>query len=220
MTWQIDLLERIREQVPNGSTVVPYGSVTEPDLLDRWSDLDVELQLTEDVAAQDLLGGTPWAWQDHQQVGAQHLRLVLADGRRVDLAVRGRRIGLPTPPSDNGVRFDAALAAARFGRGNDLIGTHLVLGIVRAALVDVMVAVDRDEGTVHHRSGSSRDARAAAAQELLTGSLGPELALRAAEFAERCRAEVDPDHRGDWTGLRALLASGPEVRRTAHGIFP
>ncbi|MFJ3034346.1 hypothetical protein ACIPC2_07995 [Curtobacterium pusillum] len=208
MTWQTDLLERIRTQVPGGSTVEPYGSVTEPGTLDTWSDVDVALTITEGVDAETLLGGTPWAWQEHDTEATQTVRLVLVDGRRVDLTVQGERIRLPTPPVDDSVRFDAALAAVRFGRGNDLIGMHLVLGIVRAALVDVMVAIDRETGTAHHRSGSPLDARAAEAQALLAEPLGPDLALGAAEFAGRCRTEIDLDHRADWSGLRAVIALG------------
>jgi len=208
MGWQTDLLERIRAQVPGGSTVEPYGSVTEPGTLDGWSDVDVTLTLTADVDAEALLDGTPWAWHEHETETTQTLRLVLVDGRRVDLTVQGERIRLPTAPEDNSVRFDAALAAVRFGRGNDLIGMHLVLGIVRTALVDVMVAIDRATGTDHHRSGSPLDARAAEAQALLAGPLGPDLALRAAEFAGRCRTEIDPGHRADWSGLRAVIALG------------
>ncbi len=208
MTWQTDLLERIRTQVPGGSTVEPYGSVTEPGTLDGWSDVDVALTLTADIDAERLLDGMPWAWQEHDTETSQTVRLVLVDGRRVDLTVQGERVLLPTPPADNSVRFDAALAAVRFGRGNDLIGMHLVLGIVRTALVDVMVAIDRATGTDHHRSGSPLDARASEAQALLAESLGPDLALGAAEFAGRCRTEIDPDHRADWAGLRAVIALG------------
>lgn len=208
MTWQTDLLERIRTRVPGGSTVEPYGSVTEPGTLDGWSDVDVALTLTAGIDAERLLGGTPWAWQEHDTEATQTVRLVLVDGRRVDLTVQGERVLLPTPPVDDSVRFDAALAAVRFGRGNDLIGMHLVLGIVRAALVDVMVAIDRATGTDHHRSGSPLDARASEAQALLAESLGPDLSLGAAEFAGRCRTEIDPDHRADWSGLRAVIALG------------
>lgn len=208
MTWQTDLLERIRTQAPAGSTVEPYGSVTEPRTLDAWSDVDVALTLTDDVDAETLLGGTPWAWQEHRDGATQTVRLVLVDGRRVDVTAHGQRVRLPTPPVDDAVRFDAALAAVRLGRGSDLIGMHLVLGIVRTALVDVMVAIDRATGTDHHRSGSPLDARASEAQTLLAAPLGPDLALRAAEFAGRCRAEIDPDHHADWSGLRAVIALG------------
>jgi hypothetical protein len=208
MTWQTDLLERIRAQVPAGSTVEPYGSVTEPGTLDGWSDVDVTLTLTADVDADALLDGTPWAWQEHETETTQTVRLVLVDGRRVDLTVLGEHVRLPTPPADDSVRFDAALAAVRFGRRNDLIGMHLVLGIVRTALVDVMVAIDAETGTDHHRSGSPLDARASEAQALLAEPLGPDLALRAAEFAGRCRTAIDPGHRADWSGLRAVIALG------------
>lgn len=205
MPWQSELLDRIRAVVPVGSAVRPYGSVVAPETVDRWSDLDVELTLSEDVEAAALLGAQPWAWQDTDGAGTQRVRVVLVDGRRLDASVGGSRLVLPEPPGDNAVRFDAALAAVRFGRGNELIGLHLALGIVRTALVDVMAAVDRDAGTEHHRSGSTLDRWATEAQAVVEGQLGPTTALRAAGFAERCRVLVDPAYRSDWSGLRAVI---------------
>ncbi|MGL3200561.1 MULTISPECIES: hypothetical protein, partial [Curtobacterium] len=175
MHWQLDLVEQLRA-APVVHGVRPYGSVTTPDRIDRWSDLDVELDLTTDVDAERLFDGTPWAWQDTRDDvddGLQRLRLVLADGRRIDAAVRGGTVRLPAPSTDNAVRFDLALAATRFGRGADLIGLHLVLGVVRSTLELWMAVEDRRTGTTHHRSGSATDAAAARALAALAGPLGP-----------------------------------------------
>ncbi|GAA1335218.1 hypothetical protein GCM10009592_32330 [Brachybacterium rhamnosum] len=48
-SWQPDLLARLAERVPGD--VVPYGSVTAPELLDGWSDLDVAVTAREPFAA-------------------------------------------------------------------------------------------------------------------------------------------------------------------------
>lgn len=205
MHWQLALLQRLRDHAPAGSEVIPYGSVTQPSTLDRWSDLDVELTLGADVEAGTLFGGVPWAWQDSTDGDTQHVRLVLVDGRRVDITAHQRRLVLPEDPVDNDIRFDAALAAVRLGRGNDLIGLHLVLGILRSALVQVMLRVDETEHTTHHRSGSALDAEAATVGQLLTGPLEPALAVRATEFYARCRAGTDATYRPDWSGLGATL---------------
>jgi len=207
MRWQQSLLERLRT-APAVGAVRPHGSVLTPDELDRWSDLDVELDLVADVDARTLLGGEPWAWQSTLDDGVQHVRTVLADGRRVDFATRGATLELPPEPPDNSQRFDLARAATRFGRGADVIGLHLVLGVVREALVHSMVLADQREGTVHHRFGSATDVAAAASQTALSGALSPSLALRVASFYAESRAAVDEDYRPDWRGLVAVVAAG------------
>lgn len=234
MHWQLDLLERLRT-APIVRDVRTYGSVTTRGLLDRWSDLDVEVGLSSDVDAGHLFGGTPWAWQDARDRAdptVQRLRLVLADGRRVDAAIRGGTVRLPEPSPDNAVRFDLALAATRFGRGADLIGLHLVLGVVRSTLELWMAVEDRRTGTTHHRSGSATDAAAARALAALADPLGPATVLQAAALHDEARAalhesaqaraalreaaraaaydgaraDVDTDApTSDWTALRTIV---------------
>jgi hypothetical protein len=212
MQWQPALLEQIRRALPPGGAVRPYGSVLAPDTLDRWSDLDVEVDLPVAVPAEALVDGVPWAWQDDTADGLQRLRLVLRDGRRVDAAVRGGPALLPEPPTDNGARFDLALAAVRFGRGADLIGLHLALGVVREALELGMLLADRRTGTVHHRARTEADAAAAQALDALAGELGPGLTLRVADFAAERRAAVDDHYRADWSGLVAIVTEPTGVR--------
>ena len=204
--WQQALLERVRLAGPAVRAVQPYGSVLTPADLDRWSDLDVELELVADVDASVLFGGDPWAWQDTVDDGVQRVRLVLRDGRRVDAAARGASILLPTPSADNSARFDLALAATRFGRGADVIGLHLTLGVVRDALVQRMLVADRREGTAHHRFGSGSDGAAASALAALAGEPSPALTIRVASFYAESRAAADDGYRPDWSGLTALLA--------------
>lgn len=208
--WQARLLERLRG-VP-GVEVEPYGSVAENRALDRWSDLDVRIRLAAPMPVETLFGARLWAWQESIDDGGQHLRLVFSDGRRVDAAVAdGRRLELPEPPRDNAIRFEAALAASRIGRGSDLIGLHLVLGILREALVQVMLIADRDLGTNHHRLRTEHDARAAEAAAVAAGPLRPETALEACELYGRWRQELEPDYRADWSGLREVLGRAPSL---------
>lgn len=207
MRWQQALLEHLRRVGPEVRAVRPYGSVTDPARLDRWSDLDAEVDLTVDIDAQRLLGRDPWAWQDVTGDGLQRVRVVLPDGRRADLVLRGGTVRFPEPPVDNAVRFDLALAATRFGRGADVIGLHLTLGVVRRALVDTMVLADRQSGTDHHRSRTVVDDAAAEALALLSTDLSPGLTMRVAEFSAARRALVDGDYRPDWSGLTAIVAT-------------
>ncbi|TCK65897.1 hypothetical protein [Curtobacterium sp. PhB136] len=202
--WRHETLAQLRTALPTGA-VEPYGSVAGADALDPWSDLDVRVVTHEPLDVERLLGAPLWAWQGSSTESGQQLRLVTRDGRRVDLTVDGPSVLLPEPPSDVDVRFDAALAATRLGRGNLLIGLHLVLGIGREALVQSMVRADLAAGTVHHRLPTPYDARAADVAALTAGALDPTVALRAYELYGRWRAEVDPGYRPDPAGLVAVL---------------
>lgn len=118
MQWQQALLEQLGVAGPEVRAVRPYSSVLTPSELDRWNDLDAEVDLSADMDARTLLGAELWAWQRTLDNGVQRVRLVLRDCRRCDLAVRGAALVLSPPPADNTVRFDLALAATRFGRGD------------------------------------------------------------------------------------------------------
>jgi len=205
MQWQQALLDQIGVASPAVEAVRPYGSVLTPSELDRWSDLDAEVDLSTDVEGRMLLGAELWAWQSSVDDDVQRVRAVLRDGRRCDLAVRGAFLTLPQPPVDNAVRFDLALAATRFGRGANAIGLHLTLGVVREALVHSMVFADRQSGSAHHRSGTPTDVVAAEALTLLSTAPMPALTLRVAEFYAESRALIEADYEPDWSGLTAIV---------------
>lgn len=210
-SWPGRLLEELRKS-PDVE-VEPYGSVAENLDLDGWSDLDVRLRLSVPATAETLFKARLWAALESIDDLGQHLRLVFRDGRRVDALVTGaHRLALPEPPRDNSVRFEAALAASRIGRGNELIGLHLVLGILREALVQVMLIADRDTGTNHHRLGTGHDARAAEAAAVAARPLRPETALEACELYGRWREELEPAYTADWSGLHRVLERGNESK--------
>jgi hypothetical protein len=210
-TWQRSLVDSLRVALGD-EAVHPYGSYTSGEL-DGWSDLDVELDVSVAVArgqlgpldSAALFGGEPWAWQDSRSDGVQTLRVVLADGRRVDARVRGGELDLPPAPDDLAIRFDAVLAATRIGRGNRLIGLHLVLGILRETLVLGMLLADRETGTDHHRSGTPHDALADEVAALLGRPVDLSLVTAACDLHAEARARLDPASRADWSGLAAVI---------------
>ncbi|UVY83757.1 hypothetical protein NLU66_16330 [Brachybacterium sp. NBEC-018] len=204
--WQPDLLARLAERVPGD--VVPYGSVTAPELLDGWSDLDVAVTAREPFELEAVLGAPLWTVQEAADGDTQVLRAVLVDGRRVDLGIRGARARVPEAAADAPIRFEAALAVVRFGRGSDLIGLHLTLGILREALVQSMLAADAATGTAHHRTATEHDARAAEAQAVLAEPLGPRMAMDAYALYGRRRAEIEPGYAADPAPLEAVLRRG------------
>lgn len=199
--WQGRLLARIADAAPD-LHVEPHGSTVDGDV-DGWSDLDLHIASGHGVALEQLVDGAPWAWQDVVADGTQRLRVVLADGRRLDALVRGARIRMPAAPVDVDARFDCALAAVRIGRGNDLIGLHLLLGVVRDALVRGMELADADDGTTHHRRGGPRDALASEAHRILAEPLTPETAAHVLAFSARVSGVPLDD-----SGLRAVIERG------------
>lgn len=207
--WQIELLESLAGRC---SSVQGYGSVLDQDSLDGWSDLDVRLDLPAPITPAELFGADAWAWQLSRTDDRVLVRLVLADGRRIDADLGGAQLVLAPPPADLGIRFDAALALSRLGRGADLIGLHLLLGIAREALVLQMQLADRDQGRTHHRQGTPRDDAAAELARLLSQPLAPSLAIDVAEVYGRWRQELEAGYRPDWTGLQAVFDRGADPR--------
>lgn len=210
-TWQRELGDRLTGRLPAGATHRVAGSAREETQLDGWSDLDLHVDLGGRVDPVDLLTGEDvWACAEEisAAAGEQVLRVVLADGRRLDLVVHGGRVLVPPLAADNDVRWVAVLAAAKLGRGDRLIGLHLVLDLLRRFLEVAMQVRDRDLGTTVHRSGSGHDVLADEATALLRGPLTPRLVEGVVDLYGTWRGELEPDYVPDWSGLSAVIRRG------------
>jgi len=233
---QADLLTELEAAAVSEANVAQLwilGSARHPDLLDRWSDIDVGLVLTGPVALSSLLpsGSTVWALDRQSSDARSTCRVVLDDGRRVDLVVAsssefdlaGGRCaysagrtpktaigGLGThDPADatvNTVRFIAAQAVVKYGRGDLLIGSHLTLELAQLCLVEAMLLRDRDEGTTSHRFGTGRDELAADTWSALqlSNKSGDMRILRLVGQFDRLHSELDQSYAPDWSGLTSL----------------
>jgi hypothetical protein len=213
MTWQLHLRDELVSRLPAFATHWTAGSVLDRDQLDQWSDLDLHVDLGGSLELVDLFAGLDvWAASEDFTAEQQVLRVVLRDGRRVDLVVDGGRIRVPAPGVDNDIRMIAALAAAKLGRGDRLIGLHLTLDLMRWCLVQAMLLRDRDLGTRIHRFGSARDAMTEEVAELVRGPIRasprPNVVERTVELYGRWRGQLDPEYAPDWSGLDELLTRG------------
>ncbi|HET9873884.1 MAG TPA: hypothetical protein VFP89_14965 [Propionibacteriaceae bacterium] len=90
--WQLELLSAIEERTTETADVAELwvlGSARQPELLDQWSDLDIGLVLTGPVLLQSLLHEEDLVWAVDHQAGQPRstARVVLADGRRLDVVV-------------------------------------------------------------------------------------------------------------------------------------
>lgn len=100
----------------------------------------------------------------------------------------------------------------KLGRGDRLIGLHLLLELCRLCLVEAMLLRDRDTGTTVHRGGTSRDALASEVLRLaawpLAMSRRPNVVEATVALYDRWHFELEPNYRPDWTGLDAVRARG------------
>ena len=213
MSWPLELAVELGDRLRDQGGVEIAGSATAPASLDGWSDLDLHVELVGSAQPVDLLTGLPvWAIDDVRADDRQVLRVVLADGRRLDLVVSGGSVAAPQGSVDNDVRFLAALAAAKLGRGDHLIGYHLTLDLLRTCLVQAMLLRDRDLGTTVHRTGSDRDAMASEVAGVAAGSLAvlprPTIVERAVALYAQWRSELEPGYRPDWSGLNGVIERG------------
>jgi hypothetical protein len=213
--WQVQLERELVSRLPQTAFHHVAGSARDHAQLDQWSDLDLDLDASGIDKPIDLLADTEvWAASEDLADDRQVLRVVFADGRRVDLVVEGGRVRMPALAADNDVRILAALAAAKMGRNDRLIGLHLTLELMRLCLVQAMLLRDRDLGTSIHRFGSTHDAMADEVAALLGCPLEvsprPNIVEQAVELYGRWRRQLEPAYSPDWSGLHALLDRGLE----------
>ena len=238
------LLPALRVRMPEGARFGVTGSVA-TGVLDRLSDLDL-IAVADDLpdSAGDLdmasAAGPVWSIDSHEDVGNRTLRMVYADGRRIDLLLRTSATDLPEPvlwldagvpltdplqalppvprepvrPEVLAVRHVAALAAAKLGRRDLLIGAHLCLEVARQALVVSMLLRDQEAGRTHHRGGGRRDrdvVRVSGALSGLPADAGPgdwiDLLVRLTETFDTAAVALWPDHEPDWQGLDAIVVA-------------
>lgn len=195
-----------------------FGSAASGEL-DEWSDLDVALVSPNVERANPgwlTCLGPVWAYE----VAGSTTRVVLADGRRVDLVVVPNESAIPgnarrriepsqvgpekpfeeLPALVNEFRFLAVQAVVKAARRDLLIATHLALELPRLCLVLAMMLRDRDLGTTTHRFGGPRNDLAGRVLGLVGSS--PEVVVsRSRELFDELAVEYWPTYTPDWSAL-------------------
>lgn len=147
------------------------GSFTEPALLDRFSDIDVEVYFKDGYAADTVnrlltlfeQKCLVFAKELHEYEGGCTLRLCLDNGWRFDLSL------LYPHPASAPVKtvcwvsefdkiidtfwFAVVMALVKTGRGDYLIASHLALETARLTIVFQMLLRDEEKETNIHRFG-------------------------------------------------------------------
>ena len=185
----------------------------------------------------------PRLWAVDSQVDEQHAtcRMAFAGGRRLDLMAAhypirftesgGRlverwpdvaRVGsemlllpeAPTDPVANRVRFRLSLTAASLARGDRLIGTQLLLGVLQDCFEEAIRVLERDQGGPAARSGRQRDSLTAdVLGPLRSGEIDAVTVEAVVRVFDRLHAELESDYRPDWSGLPARVAYDREAWR-------
>jgi hypothetical protein len=215
--WQQSLLAEIRAAAADDARILAvqaYGSVASGEA-DAWSDLDVAVRVSAGsagaIANTRWLGrfGQVWASDATTNSNRSVMRVVYADGRRLDLTVADAgRLGMALPPMldrlaarTTRVRFSAALAVVKAVRGDLLIATHLTLGLLRDCLELALLVRDRCP------AAEDASARASALLGSGAGHAGVLGALAGAtELYDELAVVQDRAYRSDWSGLESLLA--------------
>jgi hypothetical protein len=242
------LLPAMRAQFPGAARFGVTGSLATGsiDRLSDLDLIAVAAELPDGAGDLTMLtaAGTVWSIAREEGDQGRTLRLVYTDGRRIDLLLRTKDSALPEPllwldasdqpvdpslarlsdqveparPDVLAVRHVAALAAAKLGRRDLLIGAHLCLDVARQALVLSMRLRDQESRRTHHHRGGQRDRdalRVSGALNALPADAGPEawidLLLSLTSIFDTAATALWPDHRPDWQGLDAIVA----IARTA-----
>ncbi len=180
--WQLATMADLRTiaaGLPIADVVAVGSAAGAAHQLDPWSDLDV-LVVAEPGRAGTLWPDLSWlaglgevaAYAQSASPPGGTSRLLLADGRRVDVLVtdvgtadaRWRELARAASPAEgtdavetgdlgqigNRLLFEAAIAIAKAARGERLVSAHLAVGLLQRCLEAAMVIRDLAERTNHH----------------------------------------------------------------------
>jgi hypothetical protein len=172
MLWHKEAMGEISARLSSMPGIVSFawkGSCLEPESMDSFSDLDLDITLSGPVHdakswMSRLFGGI--AVFAYEQLGGADktvLRICLENGWRLDLTCRpGFQNNPPDEPGtlawlSNHFWFTAIMASVKLGRRDNLIAAHLALDLYRDILVLLMLERDRRSGTNIHRFGEDED---------------------------------------------------------------
>lgn len=149
------------------TSITPVGSVTAPDTLDIFSDVDLKIALPSPtplplpslLAALEKQFGPILGFETHLSTTTDTLRLCFVNGHRYDLSFIYPQPKDPHPVQINPAStlhifwFLSAMALVKLGRKDHLIAAHLALEIYQLAIVMDMEKRDQALGTQIHRHG-------------------------------------------------------------------
>jgi len=174
--WQIKAAQDMKNflsEFLNVERMTLKGSVLDPNLLDIYSDVDMEIHLLEsaelDIAvliAELCQQFNPvFGYEAHYQDDCAVLRICFENGQRFDLTIfcnSVKKIGINSFATGidvmaNQFWFASSMVLTKLGRKDYLIASHLTLGLCQTVIVIQMMLRDNEKCTNIHRFGDAED---------------------------------------------------------------
>lgn len=193
--WQIDAAQTMMDLMGRLlpiDTIVLGGSVEAPETLDKYSDVDMKIILSNNtlIDIEHILDEIAAAFAPvfgYEVIGhatKDAIRLCLENGMRFDLVIRYPSDKVGAAGEDtlavqvdrlvNQFWFFAVMALVKLGRRDYLIGSHLALELYQLIIVVKMLVRDAEKGTNIHRFGDGESVAALATLSTVGGGSGTE----------------------------------------------
>ena len=174
--WQIRAAQDMKKflsQFMNAEKIVLKGSVLDSNLLDIYSDVDMEIHLPESaelditmLIAELCQQFNPiFGYEAHCHDDCAVLRICFENGQRFDLTIfcgSVKKIDINSFADGidvmvNQFWFTASMVLTKLGRKDYLIASHLALGLCQTVIVIQMMLRDNEKCTNIHRFGGAED---------------------------------------------------------------
>ena len=177
--WQIkaadEITDFIRKHIPNVNIKI-YGSLLNKDLIDVFSDVDMEVHVQNDsnfniknficMISMFSKHYSVFGYELHAKEKNELLRICFENGWRFDISFMhyNNFDSLSIEGVDNEIDniinqfwFMASSVLIKIGRGDYLIASHLVLELCQLVIVIQMLVRDKAKSTNVHRYGDKED---------------------------------------------------------------
>jgi len=210
LLWQIEAAKRMTDFINNFfnvESITFVGSMLDKNLLDVFSDVDMEIRLSDDTVfdLKNFLKAienefcTIFGYQYFIYDDKDTLRICFENGWRFDFIFIYQKHKVLLPEEDsfidklesfiNGFWYVSVLALVKLWRGDHLIAAHLAMELCQSNIVVQMLLRDNVKNTNMHRFGDKEDVPILhSLLELNKGSIGDEvlsIIYLAAEHMER-----------------------------------
>ena len=172
VTWQVNAAKEMTKFIHSLYTVKNIditGSVLDHNLLDIFSDVDMDIFLQDDIDfnAREFIHALSgkfdiFGYQVHSRANHDLLRICFENGWRFDLSFFHAKVKTPLQIQnfkdkiDNVINefwFIAVMILVKLGRGDYLVASHLALELCQDVIVIQMLVRDNDKGAAFHRFG-------------------------------------------------------------------
>ena len=178
ITWQVKAADEMVDFIKNIMQIDSYvfkGSITDKNLLDVYSDVDICFKLSDTTVIKEkkLIAALSehfcniFGYELHSGNDKDTFRVCFENGWRFDLTFQypkskeSKQEGFSTDNSIESIInqfwFMSSMVLVKLGRKDFLVASHLVLELYQLIIVIQMILRDKAKGTNIHRFGDSED---------------------------------------------------------------